>query len=70
MDYLVPEAAITLRQGFGRLVREDADRGLFVLGDPRVVYQGYGRIFRASLPSFPWLESQDEAIEFVEGLAG
>ena len=69
MDYLVPEAAIKLRQGFGRLVREDADRGLFVLGDPRVVYQAYGRIFRASLPSFPWLESREEAIDFVEGLA-
>lgn len=69
MDYLVPDAAITLRQGFGRLIRESADRGLFVLGDPRVLTQGYGRLFLKSLPDITWLDNQAQAISYIEELA-
>ena len=69
MDCLLPEAAITLRQGFGRLVRQETDRGLFILGDPRFVTQAYGAFFRNSLPELEWIAGQAEAIEYVEELA-
>lgn len=68
MDYLVPDAAISLRQGFGRLVREENDRGLFVLGDPRITTKPYGRSLLACLPDMAWLESQAACIEYVQNL--
>lgn len=51
--YLLPEAVIRLRQGFGRLIRHKTDRGLAVLCDTRVVTNDYGRIFLRSLPEMP-----------------
>lgn len=50
MDYQVPEAAIKLRQGFGRLIRTATDHGQVVILDPRVRTKRYGRIFLDSLP--------------------
>jgi ATP-dependent DNA helicase DinG len=50
MQYQVPEAAIKLRQGFGRLIRTQQDRGMVVLLDPRVRTKPYGRMFLESLP--------------------
>lgn len=49
-DYLLPYAALRLRQGLGRLVRTRTDRGVLVVLDPRLVTRGYGRLLRASLP--------------------
>ncbi|HKI73243.1 MAG TPA: ATP-dependent DNA helicase, partial [Pseudomonadales bacterium] len=69
VDYTVPEAAISLRQGFGRLVREESDRGLFILGDPRVRTRSYGKLFVRSLPEMVWLEEQREAVSYMKGLA-
>jgi ATP-dependent DNA helicase DinG len=51
-DYQVPNAVITLKQGFGRLIRSLHDRGVLVLLDPRIQRQRYGRIFLDSLPSY------------------
>ncbi len=51
--YLLPEAVIRLRQGFGRLIRNKTDRGLAVLCDPRTVNSEYGRVFLRSLPEMP-----------------
>lgn len=65
MDYLVPEAAISLRQGFGRLIRDETDRGLFILGDSRVVQKSYGRVFLKSLPDIEWLPGAAAAIEYL-----
>jgi ATP-dependent DNA helicase DinG len=53
-DYQVPEAVIKLRQGFGRLIRTQTDRGIVVILDPRIHTKPYGRIFRESLPECPW----------------
>ena len=39
-EYMLPHAALRLKQGFGRLIRTGADRGVVVIGDPRVVHQG------------------------------
>ncbi len=49
-QYQVPEAAIKLRQGFGRLIRSQQDRGIVVLLDPRIRTKPYGRTFLNSLP--------------------
>ncbi|MGA2572398.1 MAG: ATP-dependent DNA helicase [Terracidiphilus sp.] len=51
-DYQVPEAVLTLKQGFGRLIRSLQDRGVLVLLDPRVRTQRYGQIFLQSLPPY------------------
>jgi ATP-dependent DNA helicase DinG len=52
-DYQVPQAAITLKQGVGRLIRDVSDRGVLMICDPRLFGKGYGRIFRQSLPPMP-----------------
>jgi ATP-dependent DNA helicase DinG len=51
-DYQVPEAVLTLKQGFGRLIRSLEDRGVLVLLDPRIVRQRYGQMFLQSLPPY------------------
>ena len=51
-DYQVPNAVITLKQGFGRLIRSLSDRGVLMLLDPRIQRQRYGRIFLDSLPPY------------------
>jgi ATP-dependent DNA helicase DinG len=49
--YQLPEAALTLRQGFGRLIRTRSDRGVVALLDRRILTKSYGRAFLASLPA-------------------
>jgi len=51
-EYQVPTAVITLKQGFGRLIRSLDDRGVLMLLDPRLARQRYGRIFLESLPPY------------------
>jgi ATP-dependent DNA helicase DinG len=51
-DYQVPEAVLTLKQGFGRLIRSLEDRGVLVLLDPRITRQRYGQTFLQSLPPY------------------
>ncbi|MET0391477.1 MAG: ATP-dependent DNA helicase [Polyangiales bacterium] len=51
MKYLVPSAALTLKQGFGRLIRTRKDRGIVALLDERVSSKGYGKVFLRSLPA-------------------
>ena len=52
-DEQLPQAVIALKQGVGRLIRSDHDRGVLVLCDPRLLGKPYGRSFLASLPPFP-----------------
>jgi ATP-dependent DNA helicase DinG len=51
MDYQVPQAAIKLKQGFGRLIRTQSDTGMVVLFDPRVLTKPYGKVFLDALPN-------------------
>jgi ATP-dependent DNA helicase DinG len=51
-EYQVPAAVISLKQGFGRLIRSLQDRGLLMLLDNRIVKKQYGRIFLDSLPNY------------------
>ena len=50
MDYQLPQAVLQLKQGAGRLIRDEEDRGVLVLCDPRLYTKAYGRTVRASLP--------------------
>ena len=52
MDYQVPRAVISLKQGAGRLIRDEADRGALVICDPRLVEKPYGRRMWRALPPF------------------
>lgn len=60
-DLALPRTVMSLKQGFGRLMREASDKGLFVLGDPRVLKKSYGRYIRSNLPEMYWCDSYDEA---------
>jgi ATP-dependent DNA helicase DinG len=51
-DYQVPQAVITLKQGFGRLIRSESDRGILAILDHRIVRKPYGRVFFESLPPY------------------
>lgn len=64
-DYFVPEAAVALKQGAGRLIRREADQGILVVCDIRMVTMGYGRRLLAALPPMRVLEG---AAEFEQAL--
>lgn len=61
----IPNAVIALKQGAGRLIRHSADRGVLVLGDPRITSRGYGRMFLSSLPDMPRCTDVAEAAAFL-----
>jgi ATP-dependent DNA helicase DinG len=58
-DYSVPEAAIALKQGTGRLIRSENDIGVLVVCDPRLVQMGYGKHLMSSLPKMPILRTTE-----------
>jgi ATP-dependent DNA helicase DinG len=53
MEYQVPSAIISLKQGLGRLIRKNSDRGILSVLDTRIVTSRYGRFFLDSLPEIP-----------------
>jgi ATP-dependent DNA helicase DinG len=68
-DYMLPHAALRLKQGFGRLVRTRTDRGGVVILDTRLLSKGYGRYFLSSLPpaplvTGPWAELRERMRDF------
>jgi ATP-dependent DNA helicase DinG len=63
-DYQVPAAVITLKQGFGRLIRSLHDRGLLTLLDNRILRKTYGRMFVESLPNYRRTTDLREVEEF------
>jgi ATP-dependent DNA helicase DinG len=63
-DYQVPAAVLTLKQGFGRLIRSLNDRGVLVLLDPRIRHQRYGRTFLQSLPPYRLTNTITDVEEF------
>ena len=64
MEYQLPEAVIALKQGVGRLIRDETDRGALVLCDPRLLSKGYGKTFLASLPPMPLTRQIEQVEEF------
>src|SRR5205085_2579427 len=69
-DLSVPEAAISLKQGFGRLIRTRDDAGVVAILDKRLRTKGYGRTLRASLPPASPLHTLDEVRGFFEVVVG
>ncbi len=64
MDYQLPRAVIALKQGVGRLIRDVSDRGVVVIGDPRITGKSYGKIFLNSLPAMPVTSQLDDVEKF------
>ena len=64
-DYFVAEAAVSLKQGAGRLIRSETDRGLLVVCDPRLRQMGYGARLRAALPPMGELADEAEALDWL-----
>lgn len=59
-QYSVPEAAVALKQGAGRLIRRESDRGVLVVGDTRLATMGYGKRLLRALPPMRRLESPED----------
>ncbi len=66
MEFQVPQAVITLKQGAGRLIRDITDSGVLMLCDPRLLSKGYGKIFLGSLPPMPRTREPAEVAEFFQ----
>jgi ATP-dependent DNA helicase DinG len=65
LEYQLPQAVITLKQGAGRLIRDEHDRGVLMIGDPRLVTRNYGRRILASLPPMRRTRDAGEAARFL-----
>jgi ATP-dependent DNA helicase DinG len=66
MEYQVPSAIISLKQGLGRLIRKNSDRGILSVLDTRIVTSRYGRFFLASLPEIPLTHKLSDISRFFE----
>ena len=64
-DYQLPEAALALKQGVGRLIRSEEDYGTVVICDPRMMGRGYGKVLLAALPAMTPTRDRDEALRFI-----
>ena len=65
-DYFLPETAVALKQGAGRLIRQESDQGVLVVCDSRLVSMGYGRRLLRALPPMQRLTSELELLERLE----
>jgi len=63
-EFQLPSAALTLKQGVGRLIRDVEDKGLLVLCDPRLSSKAYGKVFVTSLPSMPITQEINDVKRF------
>ena len=64
MEFQVPQAAIALKQGAGRLIRDETDRGVLVICDPRLLSKGYGHTFLNSMPPMARTRVLEDVQEF------
>ncbi|MNC87076.1 hypothetical protein D3C83_27730 [compost metagenome] len=64
LEYQLPEAVITLKQGAGRLIRDEHDRGVLAICDTRLVSKSYGRRILRSLPPMKRTRDAQEAVGF------
>lgn len=67
-DYFLPEAAVALKQGAGRLIRRETDQGVLVVCDSRLVSMGYGRRLLRALPPMQRLASEHALMERLDSL--
>lgn len=66
MEYQLPAAVIALKQGAGRLIRDENDRGVLMLCDPRLLSRPYGKTFLASLPPMPRTRALADVEKFFQ----
>ena len=66
MDFQVPEAVISLKQGAGRLIRDETDLGVLIICDPRLLSKPYGKKIWKSLPSMRRTQDLSDVISFLE----
>jgi len=64
MEYQLPRTVINLKQGAGRLIRDETDRGVLMICDPRLISKSYGKRIWQSLPPFRRTRELDEAVNF------
>jgi ATP-dependent DNA helicase DinG len=69
MEYQLPQAVISLKQGAGRLIRDETDRGVLMICDPRLISKPYGKRIWKSLPPMRRTRELDEVIAFFEEIA-
>jgi ATP-dependent DNA helicase DinG len=65
-DYQIPQAAISLKQGFGRLIRSSSDRGVLALLDRRITATRYGQVFFDSLPDYGFTTKIEDVEKFFD----
>jgi len=65
-EYQIPQAALALKQGFGRLIRSASDRGVLVLLDNRISKQRYGQVFLDSLPEYRFTTNLSDVESFFD----
>ena len=68
-DYFIPETAVALKQGAGRLIRRESDRGVLMVCDTRLVQMGYGRRLRAALPPMRQIKDEQDFLQTLAELA-
>ncbi len=66
MQHQVPQAAIALKQGAGRLIRDVTDRGVLVMCDPRLLKKGYGQTFLDAMPAFARTRELEQVLAFFD----
>lgn len=67
-DYFIPEAAVALKQGAGRLIRRESDRGVLVLCDNRLASMGYGKRLLSALPPMRRIQDKQEFRDVLDSL--
>jgi len=67
LEYQLPEAVITLKQGAGRLIRDENDRGVLMICDPRLITRSYGKRILGSLPPMRRTRNAAEVVRFLAG---
>ena len=70
MEYQLPRAIINLKQGAGRLIRDETDKGVLMICDPRLISKHYGKRIWQSLPPFRRTREEREAVAFFGRQAG
>jgi ATP-dependent DNA helicase DinG len=70
VEYQLPQAVITLKQGAGRLIRDETDRGVLMICDPRLFSKGYGKRILRSLPAMKGTRKVEDVVAFFAPASG
>ncbi len=68
MEYQLPRAVINVKQGAGRLIRDETDRGVLMICDPRLITKPYGKRVWRSLPPMKRTRDLIEVLDFYAAL--